>query len=257
MKYDIAAKKLLEHSLPELLDFFLGIKPVEFQIIEELPQEAVSLNRTDFPVLITYKNNQKRILVIELQTYWEQSKIKKLLQYKLRYEERFQVPAEVVMFLFTESKLAVEELKEENLYFKFTLIKLWEYSSEEIIHKNITNLLPLAPLMADGLKHVNKIEKELYEIARSEKKFDYFSIFVILLTLRDENLSREIYNRRRAFMIQSPIVKLWLEEGREEGIREGKIEDAKKMKTLGADIDFIVKATGLSIDVLKNEGIIE
>ena len=36
-----------------------------------------------------------------------------------------------------------------------------------------------------------------------------------------------------------------IQEGRQKGLREGKVETAKNMLSMGQDIDFVAKATGL------------
>ena len=41
-------------------------------------------------------------------------------------------------------------------------------------------------------------------------------------------------------------------KGREEGIVEGKLEDAKNCKALGISVDVIVGITGLSEEVVAN-----
>lgn len=47
-----------------------------------------------------------------------------------------------------------------------------------------------------------------------------------------------------------------IEKGIQKGKLEGKLEDARKLKELGIDIGIIVKATGLTPKILKENGII-
>ena len=48
MKYDIATKVLMDKSGQKLIERFLGFTVEEFELIEELPQEYVSLKRSDY-----------------------------------------------------------------------------------------------------------------------------------------------------------------------------------------------------------------
>jgi len=49
LKYDIASKVLMERCREEILRRFLGITVLESTILDELPQETVSVKRSDFP----------------------------------------------------------------------------------------------------------------------------------------------------------------------------------------------------------------
>ena len=54
---------------------------------------------------------------------------------------------------------------------------------------------------------------------------------------------------------------LLIEKGRKEGEKDGrekgKIEDAKNFLQLGVDLETVIKATGLSRDKLRSEGLIQ
>ena len=62
---------------------------------------------------------------------------------------------------------------------------------------------------------------------------------------------RDMYDERRRNGELATAKRLGREEGREQGREEAKLEAAKKFKELGVDIETIVQATGLSVDVVE------
>ena len=96
MKYDIAAKRLLQAGKREILEQFLGIHPGSVRILRELPTETVSLRAADFPLFVR-KRGETFIQVLELQTLWKEEKLLSLIEYRIRYKKhmpgRKSVPA--------------------------------------------------------------------------------------------------------------------------------------------------------------------
>ena len=62
---------------------------------------------------------------------------------------------------------------------------------------------------------------------------------------------RDMYDERRRNGELATAKRLGREEGLEQGREEAKLEAAKKLKELGVDIETIVQATGLSVDVVE------
>ncbi|GIX41260.1 MAG: hypothetical protein KatS3mg129_0993 [Leptospiraceae bacterium] len=113
--------------------------------------------------------------------------------------------------------------------------------------------------MKNGIRYINKIENELYNISDEEKRLELLEIFIIITSLRDKQLAFDIFQRRRDFMIKSPIIeqiiKESIEEGKKEGIKKGKKEEriyiAKKMKKQGFDEKTIQKITNLTLNEIR------
>ena len=74
-----------------------------------------------------------------------------------------------------------------------------------------------------------------------------------LIRMSNDKKQREIYDMR-ANSLRDKISELNAAEkkGREEGIKEGKIEIVRNMKKSGLDIESIAKLTGLSIDEIES-----
>ena len=61
MKYDIASKRLVELAGKSILREFVKINIGEFELIQELPQQAVSLRSSDFPLMVREQKLEKAI----------------------------------------------------------------------------------------------------------------------------------------------------------------------------------------------------
>lgn len=74
-----------------------------------------------------------------------------------------------------------------------------------------------------------------------------------LIRMSNDKKQRELYDMR-ANSLRDKISELNAAEkkGREEGIKEGKIEIVRNMKKSGLDIESIAKLTGLSIDEIES-----
>ena len=64
MKYDVAAKVVIDIGKEAILQRFFGIDTGSIQLLEELPEETVSLKRTDFPLQVILKDGQGFIVLL-------------------------------------------------------------------------------------------------------------------------------------------------------------------------------------------------
>ena len=72
MKYDIASKRFVELSGRSLLNTFAHLDIGEWELIEEVPQETVSLRSSDFPLRVRDRAGKEQIVLVEFQTGWEE-----------------------------------------------------------------------------------------------------------------------------------------------------------------------------------------
>jgi len=108
MQYDVASKRLVELGKESLLNWLLGIEPSSVELIEELPEETVSLRSSDFPLLVRYESGEKQIVLLEFQTRWENELPLRLMDYAVRFKLRYSLPVKPVVLLFRESSAARE-----------------------------------------------------------------------------------------------------------------------------------------------------
>ena len=270
MQYDIAAKRLVEIAKEELLLHFLKISAKSAEIIE-IPQETVSVKRTDFALLVKDKSRKKFIVLLEFQTEWRQDKVLDFQENYIRFKRKYKMDILPVMLLFRKNTKADGHYKDHNSTFKFRIIKLWQLQASEFLHKG-KHLLPLIPLMKSTRKDILMAEDLIYKgnLPESEK-LDVLTIFNIFIGLKDKNLALEFLKRRKDIMIQSPIYDIILKEGIEQGIEQGiekgieqgiergtlqgKLEAAFKMQEAGIPYEKIKQITGLTDSLLHTTGV--
>ena len=268
MKYDITAKKLLEIGKKPILKYFLSIDTESAEIIEEIPTETVSIRSTDFPIRIKEKSGDEYILLFEIQSYWKKEKIYDFIDYWARFKKKYKIPVKCAMLLLNKSNKAKDKFIFDGLSFEFTLIKIWELNPKDIIESENLVLLPFIPLMDKGTKYVDKIVEKIYSIDKQglkpdisgDLKSDLLTALTFFTGMRDKNLAKELFIKRRDLMIESPVydwiveeglkkgIEKGLEQGLEQGILNGKTDDAKKMLLKEFSIEDISDITGLSIE---------
>jgi hypothetical protein len=63
----------------------MGLQFAESTLLEEVPQETVSIRRSDFPILIKDQEGGKRLVLLEVQSRWDRRLPIRLLDYLARY----------------------------------------------------------------------------------------------------------------------------------------------------------------------------
>jgi predicted transposase/invertase (TIGR01784 family) len=127
----------------------------------------------------------------------------------------------------------------------------------KVIHDNDENKI---------IKVIIESVKALEKLKQKDTATEYFEIFIrYIMNVRDMNFN-DVYkaiktiSHERSEIIMTLADKFKKEgiiEGKKEGIikgkKEGKIETAREMKKMGADLEFISKATKIPIEELQKE----
>jgi predicted transposase/invertase (TIGR01784 family) len=249
MKYDITAKRLLEIGKESILKYFLSIDVESAEILEAIPTETVSIRSTDFPIRIKERSGEEYILLLEIQSNWRDSKVYDFIGYWARFKKKYKLPVKCAMLLLNKSGSAKDKFVLDGISFEFTLIKIWEFNPEDIIRSENVTLLPFIPLMNKGVKFVDKAVEKIYSSGiEKDIKSDFLTALAFFTGMRDENLAKELFIKRRDLMIESPVYDWIVEEGVEKGVEKGKLDDAKKMLKKGFSIEDISDITGLSTE---------
>ncbi|HEO65550.1 MAG TPA: hypothetical protein ENI73_06730 [Spirochaetes bacterium] len=229
MKYDIVSKRLLEIGKESILREIIGVQLDEAKLIE-LPQELLSLNRVDSPLLVEVKDKEDYIILLEWQSNWNADKVQDILGYRSRLKKKYHKPVKSVMVLFQPNNRAISHYKDEELSFHFTLIRMWKLLASHFAEKEIPELWPFLPLMEGGLSYVNKIEKKIYNSSINRSiRADLLTSLSIFTSMKDKLLASELLKKRRDIMIESPIYDLIKQEGLKEGREEGQITGKSTM----------------------------
>ena len=142
MHYDIAAKILMEKCRTEILREFLGISVVESTILDEAPQETVSVKRSDFPVWVHDESGGRRLVVLEIQSRWEKSLPLRLLDYRSRYILKYDTEVVSCVLLLQPGPDVTSVYKDNEVTFRFRLIPIYDLDAREFIQKGTIWLNP-------------------------------------------------------------------------------------------------------------------
>lgn len=123
MKYDIAAKVVIDIGKTAILRRFLNINPDDIELIENLPEEITSLRRSDFPFRVSTKNNPDLIVLIEIQTVFNQDFVLRLIDYTVRFKLKHHLKVIPLVLLLTPSSQATGFYKDDILTFAYQVVR--------------------------------------------------------------------------------------------------------------------------------------
>ncbi len=221
MKYDIAAKVVMETGKEAILQRFLGLDADSIQIIEQLPEETPSLRRSDFPMRVVLRDGSEVIVLVEIQTEFDNDFILRLIDYTVRFQLKYHLEVIPLVLLLTPSRLATGVYKGKRITFEYNVVRFWELQSRDFL--NEMWLYPFLPLMNEGEYVLEEAERKIYEDSEIniEKKADLLTAMAIFAGFKDKDLLTQLIKRRRDIMRQSPAYDIIKEEGLKEGLQQG------------------------------------
>jgi predicted transposase YdaD len=220
MKYDITAKVIMDIAKESIVHRFLDIDIADVEAINNIPEETVSLKRSDFPFRVILKNGKQIIVLIEVQTRFNHNFILRLIDYTIRFKIKYRLRIIPLVLLFTPSRKATGIYKDELITFNYNIVKFWELQAKEFM--NDIYLYPFLPIMKGGEELIVEAENRIYnEDMDIDKKADLLTAMAIFAGMKDKNLASQLIERRRDIMIQSAAYGIIKEEGRKEGLQEG------------------------------------
>ena len=225
MKYDIASKRFVELSGPSLLRAFVDMEIGDFELIEELPQQTVSLRSSDFALRVRDRKGDVKTVLLEFQSWWEVELPLRVGEYLIRYERKYQLPVVPVVFLFRADGRATDGYESTYLRVNYHLVRVWEMEAAKLLEGGDLWLLPLVAAAKSGRSEVLEVERQIYEgdLERGVKA-DLLAILTVFAGFRDRGLVKELLNRRREIMIESAAYEIIKEEGIVEGMEKGALQ---------------------------------
>ena len=222
MHYDIATKVLMEKCREEILRRLVGVSVAQSSLVLELPQETVSVKRSDFAVLVTDEAGAVRLVLLEIQGRWERQIPLRLLDYRTRYILKHDVEAISCVLLLQPSGSATALYEDREVRYAYRLIKLYEMDAREIVEEKVLCLLPFVPLMRHGKDLLDRADSLLYEssLPRADKA-DMLTVMTIFAGLVSATLPLMLVARRRDIMIESAAYDIIKQEGLQQGLQEG------------------------------------
>ena len=268
MEYDAVSKRLLRLGAKPILSRLLGLPISQSEEVQESPTETVSVRHSDSAHIVTLNDGSQRLVLVEFQTNWDPRVPLRLLEYELRHRLRQSLPVEPVLFLYRPHVAARDFVSEENLTYRFRLVKFWELEAVDFLTADV-HLLPYVVLMRGGLARVDEIDRRILETSAlpNEEKWDLLTVLDIYTGMHNRKLAQALGKKRRELMIESPIYREILEEGKAkgrvegreqgkaegqaEGARQAKLETARAMLARGMDMETVLEITGLDQESLE------
>jgi predicted transposase YdaD len=167
------------------------------------------------------KNTGERVVVIEFASRWEEAVPLRVLEYRCRHLIREALPVLSIVILLMPSNRAVNFYKDQEVDFRFRLVKLYELDARNFLDLPEC-LLGFIPLMENGAECMEEAEKRIYEsrLPRSARA-DILTGMAILGGLKFRDLPRLLIEKRRDIMIESHAYEIIRNEGYAEGIEKG------------------------------------
>jgi len=264
MKYDIASKRLVELGGKSILRELVKIDIDEFELIQELPQQTVSLRSSDFPLMVSDQKGDEMIVLLEFQTRWEEELPLRVGEYLIRFLRKYRLPVIPVVLLFREHREATDQYLSQFLSVKYHLVRVWEIDSEELLAPGDLFLMPLVAAARSGREEIMEAERRIYESElERDVKADLLAILTIFAGFKDRELVEELLRRRRDIMIESIAYEIIKEEGIIEGMREGmekgELKASKEMVVEVLEEKFDIVSVGLveKINEIENARVLK
>jgi len=221
MKYDIAAKVVIENGKEAILRRFLNIDPNNIEVIDQLPEETASLRRSDFPLLVTFKDGKRNIVLIEIQTEFDKDFPLRLIEYSVRFILKYHLEVIPFVLVLRKSELATGFFTNNILTFKYEVFRFWEKESKNYLDE--TYIYPFLPLMNGGEDIIDEIDRKIVEndkISIGEKS-DLLTSLAIFAGFKNRSLAIQLVKRRRDIMMESPTYEILREEFGKEAMQQG------------------------------------
>jgi hypothetical protein len=252
--YDVASKVLMEKCRGEILRRFLGMAVLESTILEELPQETVSLMRSDFPILVTDEHGDRRLVLIEIQSSWDRHLPLRLLDYRTRHLLKHGVEVVSCILLLRPSPALTERYVDNEVNYRYRVVRVYDLDAREFLAQEVPCLLPFVPLMKHGPELTARADELLYQspLPRSDKS-DMLTVMAIFSGMVSSDLSRLLVSRRRDLMIESAaydvIRQEGVQEGMQQGMLQGMLQDARESILDNLEVRFGLVPTAVADSV--------
>lgn len=260
-QYDISAKVLMESCRDDIIRYLMDLPVKQSRILKQLPQETPSLKRSDFPIMVTDREGNEQMVIIEIQTEWRRSVPLNLIDYRVRYLLKYNVESTTCVLLLRPSASATDRYEDKEIRFCYRLVKIYEMDARTVVAEGPLCMLPFVPLMRGGGEALDEAEALIYGSEKTRpQKADMLTTMAIMSGLISADMPAKLIARRKDIMIESAAYDLIKNEGYSEGkaagIEEGreemKMQTARKLLLLGPLTDEqIALATDLSVEEVR------
>jgi len=222
MQYDIASKVILTHCRNTVLRELCGLNIRDAELIDVRPQETASVRRSDFVLRAFFEDGTEKLVLLELITQWKRYLPLRTLETRCRHILEEGLEIETIMIELKRCYGVVDYYHDNEVDFRYKVIKLYEVEAREVVKKGLRCLYPFVPLMKGGEELIEEAERGIYESEESmEYKSDLLTGMAILSGLISKEIPLKLIKRRRDIMIESAAYEIIKKEGFEEGVQQG------------------------------------
>ena len=266
---DVIMKAMAETFRDKSLKFFGLRTPKIVDVIPTvLPIMEVKENRTDFVFLL----EDNSYLHLEFQTTVSKEDLKRFALYDARIINKFDRDVNTAVIYSGRINTAPDRFKKGSLAYNVKNIYMKGYNGDKEyvkLKKKISKNIPLDE--ADTLKLIflplmksEKSEDEMAvqaaELAKDMEGDIKTFVIAAIVAITDKFMSEEYKKKLLEVLRMTQIEQMIREEVRKECVGEGVEEGRKKEKTEiavsllkeGAEVDFVIKVTGLAKEAVQN-----
>ena len=131
--------------------------------------------------MVRDESGTSRLIILEIQTFWNRNVPLNLLDYRTRYLLRHEVEALSCVILLRPSGAALDYYEDKEVRFKYRLVKIYDMDGKETVADGPLCLLPFVLLMKHGAELVDQADALIYgsELSR-EKRANMLTSMAIL-----------------------------------------------------------------------------
>lgn len=264
--YDMIFKALTEMFREKVLSVF-GLETAPIVSVEktELAKIEIDNQKPDF----IFHLADDTYLHLEFQATAKNDDLLRFLKYNVALFEKFRKPITTVVIYGAGINTAHEDLSFGAIQYHTQAVFMNDYDGDTIFKdlyhkiemgKELTEeeelYLIFLPLMRSETKKSERaIEAAELAIRVSDESKQFFLLGSILV-ISDKFIDPAYTKQMLEVLKMNRIVRELYEEGRNEGVYEGKMEMVRNLLKMGLDIESIVKASGLpkeSVERMKRE----
>ncbi len=259
-QYDKVIKENLESTLPVIIKDVLGLDIAESEEIADDLQHTKE-RKPDLLKRVTDSKGFSYILQVEFQVKNEREMPFRMCDYHVMLLRQYKLPVKQYVIFLKDSRLTMPcSIDEEDLSFRYKLVRLSEASYKIFLNSNNPEVKMLGLLSnfesSSAYEIVGQIVKDVQALTDDElTKSRYFEQMRSLVNLRKsikEEFKTVMETVTRFFKKENDFLYIeGVEEEREKAARE-KLAIARTLKQDGVAVDLIAKATGLSVEIIKN-----
>ncbi len=254
--YDRIFRENAQFIFIPLIEMELDFRIIDYQPLQEKITKTIE-REVDFLYKVTTDKEKELLLHLEFQTNNDVEMLYRMQEYHALLQRKYKLPIRHVVIYLGGSKARMrKELRQEEVFTGFDIIKLYELDAEKLLQQQVPEVLILA-LLSDYKKEqiepiLRSITRKLRRYSKSEQdRIRYLKQLLFISRLRNLHESVEkIFNDMPVYydVYKDKLFLEGLEKGEAKGRIEGEAKGVIALFNLGFDVKTISKEMDLPIE---------